>query len=46
MSILICILFLNIGCNNSGNDKSSTTKEATSPGDTIKSDPSKFTDPH
>ena len=46
ISILICILFLSIGCNNSGDDKSTTTKEATSAGDTIKPDPSKFTDPH
>jgi hypothetical protein len=43
---LICIIFTSMGCNDAGSEKSTTPKESTSPGDTIKSDESKFSEPH
>ncbi len=44
--ILICILSLSVGCNNSSTGSDTATKDSTLPSDTIKSDPSKFSDPH
>lgn len=43
---LVCLLFLSMGCNNSGKDNDKATKDTVTAGDTIESDPSKFSDPH
>lgn len=46
---LIFVLVLSLGCNNSAKDKATTdtvTKDTVTAGDTIQSDPSKFSDPH
>lgn len=44
--ILIYVLLLSMGCNNSGNENNSTAKDTASSTDTIKSDPSTFSPPH
>ncbi len=43
---LICTIFLSVGCNNSGGENKPTNQDSASPRDTIKSDPSKFSNPH
>lgn len=42
----VCALLLSTACNNSGKESESATKDTVSAGDTIKSDPSQFSDPH
>jgi hypothetical protein len=43
---LLGILMAHAGCNNAGTEKDTQTKDTLSSSDTIKSDPSKFSDPH
>lgn len=43
---LVCLLFISMGCNNSAKENEKTAKDTVTAGDTIESDPSKFSDPH
>ena len=44
--LLFSMVFIAVGCNNSGKESSTTNTDTASHADTIKSDPSKFSDPH
>jgi hypothetical protein len=47
LPITICMLVLAVGCNNSGSNENKEQADTTvHAADTIKSDPSKFSDPH
>ncbi len=46
LPVFICFLLMAVSCNNASKETNTTKVDSTTTKDTIKSDPSKFSEPH